>query len=173
MHKFKALTIATAGAAVCIAVAQPSTAQDKPPAAASQSADTAPAPASSPAATTSNSVDALKIIDTKVGTGKEALVGKAAMVQYTGWLYDEKAQDKKGKEFDSSMKRQGLPMGFIVGVGRVIKGWDQGVVGMKVGGTRTLIIPAALAYGDKNIQDGLIPPNSALVFDLELVEVQP
>jgi FKBP-type peptidyl-prolyl cis-trans isomerase FkpA len=64
-------------------------------------------------------------------------------------------------------------MGFIVGVGRVIKGWDQGVVGMKVGGTRTLIIPAALAYGDKNIQDGLIPPNSALVFDLELVQVQP
>src|SRR6185369_3013592 len=104
--------------------------------------------------------EGLKIIDRKVGSGKEALVGKAAMVQYTGWLYDEKAPENKGKQFDSSAKREGLPFGFVVGVGRVIKGWDQGVIGMKVGGTRTLIIPAPLAYGEKEVGGGLIPPNS-------------
>jgi FKBP-type peptidyl-prolyl cis-trans isomerase FkpA len=179
MHK--ALTAAFAVAALCAAVANTSFAQDKAPATGASQPDAAPAAtASSPASSSASSapaappaVDTLKIIDTKVGTGKEAQVGKAAMVQYTGWLYDDNAQDKKGKEFDSSARRQGLPLGFVVGVGRVIKGWDQGIIGMKVGGTRTLIIPAALAYGDKDIGNGLIPPNSALVFDLELVEVRP
>jgi FKBP-type peptidyl-prolyl cis-trans isomerase FkpA len=146
----------------------PAPAPSRPAAApAPQLAAAAPAPAPAPAPA------ALKIIDRKVGSGKEAQVGKAALVQYTGWLYDEKAPDNKGKEFDSSARRQGLPFGFVVGVGRVIKGWDQGVLGMKVGGTRTLIVPAALAYGDKDVGSGLIPPNSTLVFDIELVEVKP
>ena len=133
----------------------------------------APTPATSPPAAVTTTASGLKIIDHKVGSGKEALVGKAALVQYTGWLYDEKARDNKGREFDSSAKREGLPFGFVVGVGRVIKGWDQGVVGMKVGGKRTLVIPADLAYGDKEVGNGLIPPNSTLVFDIELVEVTP
>jgi FKBP-type peptidyl-prolyl cis-trans isomerase FkpA len=141
--------------------------QNKPPVEADKAASTAQSPASTP------SGEALKIIDRKVGDGKEAAVGKAAMVHYTGWLYDEKAPDNKGKQFDSSAKREGLPFGFVVGVGRVIKGWDQGVVGMKVGGSRTLIIPASLAYGDKDVGNGLIPANSKLVFDIELVEVKP
>ena len=151
-----------AAIASCTSLPQnkPAAGPDKP-AAASQS----PAPA--PPA------EALKIIDRKVGDGKEAAVGKAALVHYTGWLYDEKAPDNKGKQFDSSAKREGLPFGFVVGVGRVIKGWDQGVAGMKVGGLRTLIVPAALAYGDKEVGNGLIPANSTLVFDIELVEVKP
>jgi FKBP-type peptidyl-prolyl cis-trans isomerase FkpA len=141
--------------------------QNKPAVEADKTATASPSAASTP------SGEGLKIIDRKVGDGKEAAVGKAAMVHYTGWLYDDKAPDNKGKQFDSSAKREGLPFGFVVGVGRVIKGWDQGVVGMKVGGSRTLIIPAALAYGDKDVGNGLIPANSTLVFDIELVEVKP
>ena len=93
-------------------------------------------------------------------------------VNYTGWLYDEKAADNKGKQFDTSNNR-GLPFGFVVGVGRVIKGWDEGVPGMKVGGKRTLIIPSDMAYGERDVGGGLIPANSALVFDVELVEIKP
>jgi len=114
----------------------------------------------------------LKIIDRQVGTGREVEPSRAAMVHYTGWLYDAKAPDNKGKQFDSSANR-GLPFGFVVGVGKVIKGWDQGILGMKVGGKRTLIIPPQLAYGDKDVGNGLIPPNSTLLFDIELVEVKP
>jgi FKBP-type peptidyl-prolyl cis-trans isomerase FkpA len=130
-------------------------------------------PLPGPAAPTTRA-DGLQIIDQQIGTGKEAQAGKAALVQYTGWLYDDKAPEHKGKQFDSSSaSRSGLPFGFIVGVGKVIKGWDQGVAGMKVGGKRTLIVPAPLAYGDKDIGNGLIPPNSTLVFDIELVDVKP
>ena len=114
----------------------------------------------------------VKIIDRAVGTGREIQNGRAAMVQYTGWLYDEKAPDNKGKQFDTSANR-GLPFGFIVGVGRVIKGWDQGILGMKVGGKRTLIIPPQLGYGSEDVGNGLIPPNSTLLFDIELVDVKP
>ena len=114
----------------------------------------------------------LKIIDRQAGTGREVQSGRAAMVHYTGWLHDAKAPENKGKQFDTSANR-GVPFGFIVGVGKVIKGWDQGVLGMKVGGKRTLIIPPQLAYGDKDVGNGLIPANSTLVFDIELVEVKP
>lgn len=135
-------------------------AQDKP-----VTSTSSPTPAATPA-------PELKIIDVQAGTGRPAETGKAAMVHYTGWLYDEKAPDKKGKQFDSSTGR-GLPFGFVLGVGKVIKGWDQGVVGMKVGGKRTLVIPPQLAYGDRDVGGGLIPANSTLVFDVELVEVKP
>lgn len=111
----------------------------------------------------------LKKIDVVEGTGKEAAAGKAVLVHYTGWLYDPAAPDGHGKEFDSSAKRR-VPFGFVVGAGRVIKGWDQGVAGMKVGGKRTLVIPAALAYGERGA-GGVIPPNATLVFDVELVDV--
>ncbi|SEK46476.1 FKBP-type peptidyl-prolyl cis-trans isomerase [Nitrosovibrio tenuis] len=105
--------------------------------------------------------------DTKVGTGEEAVVGKMVEVHYTGWLYDEAAPDKKGAKFDSSRDR-GAPFSFLLGAGRVIKGWDRGVAGMKVGGQRTLIIPPAMAYGAHGAGN-VIPPNAALIFDVELL----
>lgn len=101
--------------------------------------------------------------DIKPGTGAEAVTGKKATVHYTGTLKD-------GTKFDSSLDR-GEPFGFQLGGGQVIKGWDQGVVGMKVGGKRKLVIPAALAYGDKS-PSPKIPPNSDLVFEIELISVE-
>jgi len=107
--------------------------------------------------------------DSKVGTGAEAVAGKEVSVHYTGWLYDEKAPDHKGRKFDSSRDR-GEPFSFPLGAGMVIKGWDQGVAGMKVGGQRTLTIPAELGYGARGA-GGVIPPNATLVFDVELLGV--
>jgi FKBP-type peptidyl-prolyl cis-trans isomerase FkpA len=107
--------------------------------------------------------------DGKVGEGKVAENGKAVSVHYTGWLYDPKAPDQKGKKFDSSLD-QGIPFGFILGAGRVIKGWEQGVVGMKEGGKRTLIIPPSLGYGERGA-GAVIPPNATLLFDVELLKI--
>jgi FKBP-type peptidyl-prolyl cis-trans isomerase FkpA len=108
--------------------------------------------------------------DTKVGEGKLAEYRKAVLVGYTGWLYDPTAPDLKGVKFDSSAGRA-TPFGFVIGAGRVIKGWDEGIPGMREGGERTLIVPADLAYGARGGADGKIPPNAALVFDLELIKV--
>ena len=105
--------------------------------------------------------------DVKVGTGEEAVVGKMVEVHYTGWLYDAAAPEKKGAKFDSSRDR-GAPFSFLLGAGRVIKGWDRGVAGMKVGGQRTLIIPPAMAYGAHGAGN-VIPPNATLIFDVELL----
>lgn len=107
--------------------------------------------------------------DNKVGAGNEAIVGKLVDVHYTGWLYDPATPNHKGTKFDSSLDR-GAQFSFPLGAGRVIQGWDQGVVGMKVGGQRTLIIPAELGYGARGA-GGAIPPNAALVFDVELLGV--
>jgi FKBP-type peptidyl-prolyl cis-trans isomerase FkpA len=115
-------------------------------------------------------VTELKKIDVKQGTGAEAVSGKPVIVHYTGWLYDPSKADQKGAKFDSSRDR-GVPFGFIVGAGRVIKGWDEGVAGMKVGGQRTLVIPASMAYGERGA-GGAIPPNATLIFDVELIEVK-
>ncbi|MFZ1850851.1 MAG: FKBP-type peptidyl-prolyl cis-trans isomerase [Nitrosomonas sp.] len=109
----------------------------------------------------------LQKTDVKVGTGEEAEIGKTVNVHYTGWLYDENAPDKKGKKFDSSYDRK-EPFSFMLGAGRVIKGWDKGVQGMKVGGQRTLIIPPSMAYGAKGA-GGVIPPDATLIFDVELI----
>ena len=109
-------------------------------------------------------------IDVKVGTGKEATPGKMVSVHYTGWLFDKSAADNKGKKFDSSRDRPGN-FTFPLGAGRVIKGWDQGVQGMKVGGQRTLIIPPSMGYGARGAGN-IIPPNATLVFDVELMGVQ-
>ncbi len=108
--------------------------------------------------------------DTKLGTGAEAIAGHDISVHYTGWLYDETAPEHKGKKFDSSRDR-GEPFDFPLGAGHVIKGWDQGFAGMKVGGQRTLIIPAAMGYGTRGA-GGVIPPNATLVFDVELLAVR-
>lgn len=106
-------------------------------------------------------------IDITVGTGAEAIVGKTVNVHYTGWLFDENATDNKGRKFDSSRDRSGH-FSFLLGSGRVIKGWDQGVLGMKVGGQRTLVIPPSMAYGAQGAGN-IIPPNATLIFDVELL----
>ena len=107
--------------------------------------------------------------DTVVGKGAEAVPGRTVEVNYTGWLYDPKAPQLHGKQFDSSVGRG--PFSFPLGAGRVIKGWDQGVAGMKVGGKRTLIIPGNLAYGSRGA-GGMIGPDAILVFDVELLNVK-
>ena len=89
-------------------------------------------------------------------------------MQYTGWLYESTAKDNKGKEFDSS-RNAGKPFKFPLGTGSVIKGWDQGIVGMAVGGKRRLVIPPSLAYGAT--RQGIIPPNATLVFEITLVSI--
>ena len=106
----------------------------------------------------------LKYWDLKVGKGKEATNGHTAIVNYTGWLLDS------GKKFDSSLDR-GKPFSFVVGARQVIKGWDEGVAGMKVGGKRQLRIPPELGYGATGA-GGVIPPNAYLIFDVELLDVQ-
>jgi len=109
----------------------------------------------------------LKYIEQKLGTGDEAVKGATVEVHYTGWLY---VDGKRGKKFDSSVDR-GQPFSFPLGERRVIAGWDEGVEGMKVGGKRELIIPANLAYGSQDVGNGLIPPNSTLDFEVELLKV--
>ena len=118
----------------------------------------------------SNQDGALKelvIIDTVEGKGREAEAGLLVKVHYTGWLYDPQAKDKRGKKFDSSLDRND-PLEFSLGIGQVIKGWDEGVQGMKIGGKRTIHIPAAMGYGTRGAGD-VIPPNSDLTFDVELL----
>lgn len=104
----------------------------------------------------------LKIEEIKKGSGKEATTGKTVTVHYTGTLSD-------GKKFDSSLDR-GQPFSFQLGIGQVIKGWDQGLIGMKVGGKRKLTIPPELAYGNRDVAS--IPANSTLIFDVELLDVK-
>ncbi|ARU04016.1 peptidylprolyl isomerase [Comamonas serinivorans] len=111
--------------------------------------------------------DALKIEDTVVGTGATAEAGQQVSVHYTGWLLENGA---KGRKFDSSRDRN-QPFAFGLGQGMVIRGWDQGVAGMKVGGQRTLTIPPELGYGAQGA-GGVIPPNATLVFDVELLGVR-
>ena len=106
----------------------------------------------------------LKYTDQKVGTGAEAVKGASVEVHYTGWLYTD---GKKGNKFDSSLDRK-EPFPFQLGAKQVIAGWDEGVQGMKVGGKRELIIPPNLAYGERGFP-GAIPPNSTLIFEVELL----
>ena len=108
--------------------------------------------------------------DTKAGTGNEAAAGRNVTVHYTGWLYDAAKPDHKGTKFDSSRDRN-EPFTFRLGAGEVIRGWDDGVAGMKVGGQRTLTIPPAYGYGARGA-GGVIPPNATLVFDVELLDVR-
>ena len=117
--------------------------------------------------TAANAV-AFQRIDTLPGTGKEAVAGSTAVVHYTGWLFEPKAEAQHGAQFDSS--RSGQPFSFQVGGGQVIKGWDEGVQGMKVGGKRTLILPPDMGYGASGA--GPIPPNANLIFEVELLEVR-
>ncbi len=125
----------------------------------------------SPQAHADGQVQKLSVIDTKIGTGAVAMNGKDVVVHYTGWLYDQNAKDHHGSQFDSS-RDSGTPFTFTLGAGKVIAGWDQGLVGMREGGKRTLLIPASLGYGDNGAGDA-IPPGASLVFDVDLLKVKP
>ena len=110
----------------------------------------------------------LEYRDVKEGSGETPKSGQTCVVHYTGWLWENNA---KGKKFDSSVDR-GRPFEFPVGEGRVIKGWDEGVSTMKVGGKRELLIPAKLGYGARGAGGGQIPPNATLFFEVELLSVR-
>jgi peptidylprolyl isomerase len=126
-------------------------------------ANTQPQATGSPMNTTTTP-SGLQIADTVVGTGASPKPGQTCVMHYTGWLYDNGV---KGKKFDSSLDR-GTPFEFRLGAGQVIKGWDEGVATMKVGGKRTLILPPQLGYGARGA-GGVIPPNATLMFDVELL----
>jgi len=128
----------------------------------------APTPAAAQAAgKTMTTPSGLQITDTKAGTGATPKTGQICVMHYTGWLYQNGA---KGAKFDSSVDR-GQPFEFPIGTGRVIKGWDEGVAAMKVGGKRTLIIPPDLGYGARGAGN-VIPPNATLIFEVELLDVK-
>ena len=109
----------------------------------------------------------LIITDNKVGDGREAEKGLTVTVHYTGWLYEN---GEKTTKFDSSVDRR-EPFSFVLGVGQVIRGWDNGVSGMQVGGSRTIVIPSDMGYGSRGA-GSVIPPNSDLIFEVELIEIQ-
>ncbi len=110
----------------------------------------------------------LVVKDLEKGTGDAVVTRSAVLVGYTGWLYEPCSKDHKGEQFDSSEGRP-TPFGFVVGAGRVIKGWDEGLVGMQKGGKRLLVIPPDKAYGEKG--RGKIPASSTLVFEVALVDI--
>jgi len=168
---FSAFRTCAAGAALVlsttIAACNSAPATPEQPAAATQPA------ASQPDVTTPMSdtgITTLQTSDVAAGTGAEARPGMTVSVHYTGWLYDVNAADKKGRKFDSSKDRN-EPFDFPLGGGQVIEGWDRGVAGMKVGGTRVLTIPPAMGYGARGA-GGVIPPNATLLFEVELLGVR-
>jgi FKBP-type peptidyl-prolyl cis-trans isomerase FkpA len=130
--------------------------------------DTSDLPEGAPMA--DSGITELQMVDTKIGAGDEARPGRVVRVHYTGWLYDASKGDKRGAKFDSSKDRND-PFEFPLGGGQVIPGWDKGVAGMKVGGTRVLTIPPSMGYGARGA-GGVIPANATLVFEVELLEVK-
>jgi FKBP-type peptidyl-prolyl cis-trans isomerase len=154
--------IRSLSALMLIAFALPMRADDPPP---------PPPEPPPPAATAAPQAETVLVTDLVAGIGDEALPGHTVVVHYTGWLFDPAARDKRGKQFDSSRDRK-QPFSFPLGGAHVIKGWEQGVPGMKVGGLRQLVIPPSLGYGARNIADGLIPPHSTLLFEIELLAVE-
>ena len=119
-------------------------------------------------ATAPSSYAAYSQTDVVVGTGTEAAAGNTATVNYTGWVYDASKTNQRGAQFDSSIGK--TPFSFVLGANGVIRGWEQGVPGMKVGGVRQLVVPPALAYGET--RNGAIPPNATLIFEITLLDVQ-
>lgn len=160
--KTKVLTIALATALAAAGCAQ--TPETK---------TTAAAPAAAPAAPAKSACAAppkeLEVKDLAPGKGEDARFRSAILVHYTGWTFDGCAPEHKGEVFDTSSTR-GIPISFMLGAGRVIKGWDEGIVGLKEGGKRLLVIPPDKAYGAQS-PTPKIPPNSTLIFEVELVKV--
>ena len=114
----------------------------------------------------------IQVVDMVVGKGKEATPGMNVRVNYTGWFHKPLSKTGRGRKFDSSLDAGRTPLEFRLGAGTVIKGWEQGVAGMKVGGKRTIIIPSPLAYGKRGAPGGMIPPDTDLIFDVELLGVK-
>ena len=110
-------------------------------------------------------------VDLRAGTGADATNGRTLTVNYTGWLYSTSAANNKGTQFDSSLNPERTPFSFVLGTGNVIQGWHQGIVGMKVGGLRRLVLPPNLAYGVQG-SPPTIPGNATLIFEVELLGVQ-
>lgn len=148
---------------------QPAQAPTPAPAPATPAASAPATPSSMTASDVTTTESGLQIRELKVGAGESAGPGNVVSVHYTGWL--QNADGSRGKKFDSSRDR-GEPIEFPLGTGKVIKGWDEGISGMKVGGRRRLVIPPSIAYGSRNVGNGTIPPNSTLIFEVELVKVQ-
>ena len=121
-----------------------------------------------PAPTQPSHFSAFQQTDLRLGTGTEAAAGNTLSVDYTLWLYNATAPDNKGPLLDSSLGTE--PFSFVLGRGDTIRGWDQGLVGMRAGGLRRLVIPPSLAYGRS--RSGLVPPNATLVFEVELLTVE-
>lgn len=139
----------------------------------SQPAEIAPAVAATETVTEAGSMELASGLSARIlreGDGVAAENGQIAVVHYTGWLYDPAAENNRGDKFDSSVDRD-EPFPFMLGVGRVIKGWDQGVVGMKVGEKRELTITPEMGYGERGA-GSVIPPGATLVFEVELIELQ-
>jgi FKBP-type peptidyl-prolyl cis-trans isomerase len=158
-----AVACAVALASACATNEKPAAQGQQPVAAAAPAAPAAPAAAGASRTTPSG----LQIQDVVIGQGTEAVAGQNAKVHYTGWLIQN---GQRGAKFDSSVDR-GQPFVFPLGAGRVIKGWDEGVQGMKVGGKRVLLIPPELAYGARGA-GGIIPPNSTLMFEVDYLGTQ-
>ena len=150
--------------------AKPAQAANDPAASAANAVAPATASTAATPAPTGTETMPLQKTDLTPGTGAEITKGQTALVHYTGWLFDAAAPENKGAKFDSSVDRN-EPFEFPVGGGFVIKGWDEGVAGMKVGGKRRLVIPPELGYGSRGA-GGVIPPGATLVFDVELVEIR-
>jgi FKBP-type peptidyl-prolyl cis-trans isomerase FkpA len=127
--------------------------------------------ASSPPPPPAAPITELQRIDLHVAPGEGISQGQVAVVHYTGWFYEPGAPEDKGKKFDSSRDR-GQPLRFTIGAGQVIKGWEEGVQGMRVGSQRRLVIPSHLAYGERGAGGGVIPPNATLLFDIELLGIE-
>lgn len=171
---FIALLLAAA-TATATAHAQQSAQETEKPATVPAEAQQAPAPqepALQPVVEPQAPMPQVEIIDRVLGKGKEATLGSTVVVNYTGWFHKPLARNQRGRKFDSSLDKGREPIDFQLGAGRVIKGWEQGIAGMKVGGQRTLIIPSALAYGKRGAGGGVIPPDADLIFDVELVDVK-
>lgn len=124
--------------------------------------------ASAQAANEQRTASGLRYIDIRQGTGAQPLRGQTVVVHYTGWLFEN---GQRGRKFDSSKDRN-EPFEFPVGMGRVVKGWDEGVGSMKVGGSRTLIVPPELGYGARGAGGGAVPPNATMLFEVELLGIK-
>jgi len=164
---FLTLLLAAAAAGAQDSTQTPAQATAANPGSAQQTTDTPAQP------NVQSTAPQVQIIDNVVGKGKEATIGSTVVVNYTGWFYKPMAAKQRGRKFDSSLNPGRTPLDFRLGAGMVIKGWEQGVAGMKVGGKRTLIIPSDLAYGKRGSPGpGGIPPDSDLIFDVELLDVK-